>query len=237
MRVAIMQPTYLPWCGYFEMIASVDVFVLLDNVQFVRSSWQHRNRIKSSNGELMLTVPVKSSNNIQRLILNSEINFNHDFPRTHIESLSRNYARSEYFHSFSPKMKGIYENGNSNLADFNSNLIHALCEELGITTRIVRASKLKSKGKRTELSLNQCIELGATTFYAAIGSKEYVELEKGFQANDINVEYQNYYQPTYPQLFGDFIPQLSVIDLLFNCGQKSLGIIKSGKIMLDSFDK
>jgi hypothetical protein len=236
MRVAIMQPTYLPWCGYFEMIDNVDVFILLDNVQFVRSSWQHRNRVKSSNGELMLTVPVKSTKDSQRLISDCEINFDHDFPRNHLESISRSYARAEYFSTFFVSLEKFFTDTRK-LADFNENLIRGLCEELGIKTRIVRGSELKSKGAKTELSLNQCKELGATTFYAAHGSKAYVDLETGFQENNIKVEYQNYLQPTYSQLFGEFIPQLSVIDLLFNYGEKSLDLIKSGRVIDNALDE
>jgi hypothetical protein len=105
-----------------------------------------------------------------------------------------------------------------------------LKEFKGIKTKIIKGSELHAKGKKTELSLNQCLELDATVFYAAHGSKEYVDLEEGFKLNNIKVEYQNYRQPTYSQLFGEFIPQLSVVDLLFNCGEISLEIIKSGKV-------
>ena len=232
MRVGIMQPTYLPWCGYFEMIANTDVFVLLDNVQFVRSSWQHRNRIKGPNGEIMLTAPVKSSKEQAHQILEYEINYEQDFPRKHLEVIKQHYRKSQNFISIFPRIEYIYKMKEKKLAILNEELIKFFCKELGIKTKIIRASELKALGKKTELLVNICNELEASSFYAAIGSKSYVDLEYGFAHHHIKVEYQNYVHPIYPQLFGDFIPQLSVIDLLFNCGDKSLEIINSGKIIV-----
>lgn len=234
MRVAIMQPTYLPWCGYFEMISSVDVFVLLDNVQFERSSWQHRNRVKGPSGEVLLSLPVKSANKFPQLLKDVELsNPEYDLLK-HLKAIELYYSKASNYLPIIEKIRKIYSDKNLMLSEINENLIRFICQELKIKTKLVKGSELIAKGKKTELSLNQCLELNATVFYAAGGSREYVNLEDGFYANNIKVEYQNYRQPVYPQLFGDFIPQLSVIDLLFNCGQKSLEIINSGKTLIGS---
>ena len=233
MRVAIMQPTYLPWCGYFEMISSADVFVLLDNVQFERSSWQHRNRIKGPSGEVLLTLPVKSANKFPQLIRDVELsNPTHDLQK-HLKAIELYYSKAPNYLTLIDEIRNAYNFRGTKLSEFNERFIRLICKELKIKTKIIKGSDLIAKGRKAELSLNQCLELNATVFYAARGSKEYVDLEKGFQENNIKVEYQNYMQPVYPQLFADFIPQLSVIDLLFNCGQMSMEIINTGKIYSD----
>jgi hypothetical protein len=225
-----MQPTYLPWCGYFEMIANSDVFVLLDNVQFERSSWQHRNRIKGPSGEVLLSLPVKSANKFPQLISDVELSNSAYILQKHLKAFELYYSKSPNYSDTMKKIRSIYNVENLMLSEINEKMIRFLCDELRIKTKIIKGSELHAKGKKTELSLNQCLELDATVFYAAHGSKEYVDLEEGFKLNNIKVEYQNYQQPTYSQLFGEFIPQLSVVDLLFNCGEISLEIIKSGKM-------
>ena len=228
-----MQPTYLPWCGYFEMIANSDVFVLLDNVQFERSSWQQRNRVKGPSGEVLLSLPVKSANKFPQLISDVELSNSAYALQKHMRALEFYYSKSANYSNIITKIRSIYDAENRMLSELNEKLIRFICDELRIKTKIIKGSELHAKGKKAELSLNQCLELDATVFYAAHGSKEYVDQEEGFKVSKIKVEYQNYQQPNYPQQYGGFIPQLSVVDLLFNCGQNSLDIIKSGKITID----
>lgn len=217
MKVAIMQPTYLPWLGYFDMMARVDVFVLLDNVQFEKASWQQRNRIKTSQGELMLTIPVRKGP-VERLIAETEINLDTRFGATHAKSLQTAYGKAPFGHDYLPQLTGLVKSGTPLLGAFNESLIRWIADALGITTQIVRGTDLGATGRRTELTVAQCLELGATHYLAAGGSLEYTSREPGFAAHGITVEYHTYPHPEYPQLHGTFIPYLSAVDALLNVG-------------------
>ena len=220
-----MQPTYLPWMGYFEMVAEVDIFVLLDNVQFEKKSWQNRNRIKAKSGELILTVPTDTSKKFEQQIKDVKITKDSGFAKKHLKSISLNYSRSKFFEKYFPSICELISNNNMSLSDLNHDLIVYIASQLGITTEIIRASHLDASGKSTKLTVAQCIELGASEFYAAKGSRQYVSAERDFKKHGIQVIFQDYSHPIYPQLHGEFIPNLSAIDLLFNCGEKSLEMI------------
>jgi hypothetical protein len=214
--VAIMQPTYLPWLGYFDMMARVDVFVLLDNVQFEKASWQQRNRIKTSQGELMLTIPVRKGP-VERLIADTEINLETRFGSTHAKSLQTAYGKAP-FAEYLPGLTDLVKSGIPLLGPFTTVLIRWLADQMGITTRIILGSELDATGRRTELTVNQCRELGASHYLAAGGSREYTSQEPGFAAHGIAVEYHAYAPPEYPQLHGPFLPYLSAVDALLNVG-------------------
>jgi WbqC-like protein family len=226
MKVGIMQPTYLPWLGYFEMISNVDLFILLDNVQFEKKSWQHRNRIRNSNGALLLTVPIQTSKKSLQLISDVQIAKDASFPRKHIESIRQSYLKTNYFDEIFPDFRIALESEISSIALLNETLIRIICEHLGISTKIVRASELNAVGRGTSLTVAQCLEVGADTFYAARGSEPYVSKEEAFSKNGISVIFQNYVHPVYEQIHGGFIESLSAIDLLFNCGLNSLNIFR-----------
>ena len=216
-----MQPTYLPWAGYFEMISNVDLFILLDNVQFEKKSWQHRNRIRNLNGELLLTVPVKTASKFSQLISDVEIAEDSNFARKHLASIKQSYQKSTYFDQLFPELQCILNSSQVSLLNLNESLIRTLCKHLEISTKIIRASDLISRGKGTELTVAQCLEVGATHFYAARGSMPFVSKELAFAKNEITIEYQNFRQSEYLQLHGSFIHSLSVVDLIFNCGLES----------------
>ena len=228
-----MQPTYLPWLGYFEMISSVDVFILLDNVQFEKKSWQHRNRIRNSNGTLLLTVPIQTSKKSLQLIKDVQIAENANFPRKHLESIRQSYLKTLYFDEIFPDFRNALKSDISSLAILNETLIRIICEYLGISTRIIRASELNAVGRGTSLTVAQCMEVGADTFYAARGSEPYVSKEEEFSKNGISVIFQNYVHPIYNQIDGGFVESLSAIDLLFNCGRNSSEIF-CGPIAIES---
>ena len=211
--VAIMQPTYLPWLGYFDLIDRSDIFVFLNSVQFDKRSWQQRNRIKTPNGELMLTVPVLTKGKFKQKIYDVEIDKSKNFAKKHFNSISSNYKKSKYFKSYINELDEIYNSKINKLSDLNIRLIKWLSSKLGIKTEFVLSSQLDEHGSKTELLLNIC--------------KKKKNL---FEKSGIQLSYQNYKHPTYKQLFGDFIPYMSVIDLLFCEGNKSLEIISSGRV-------
>ena len=220
--VGIMQPTYLPWLGYFDMMSRVDIFVLLDNVQFQKKSWQQRNRIRSPKGELLLTVPVRTSGRFEQEIREVEIDPSTGFARKHIRSIASNYQRAPYVDETLPQLAALIEKNSLPLSGFNEALIRFMAEILQVSTVIINASSLLASGKRTQLTVNQCLELGADQFLAAEGSRPYISKEKAFDKHGIVVEYHNFVHPNYPQLYGNFIPNLSAIDLILNCGRNAV---------------
>ena len=225
---SIMQPTYLPWLGYFDLTNRSDIFVFLDTVQLDKRSWQQRNRIKTPNSEIMLTVPVLTKGRFNQEIRDVEIDVSQRFEKKHFNSIQLNYKNSKYYKLYIGELEEIFFGKISGLANLNIRLIKWLSSKIGIKTKFISSSELDVSGSKTELLINICMKINANHYLSPIGSKGYIEKNNLFTNSGIQLSYQNYQHPTYNQLFGDFIPYLSVIDLLFNEGEKSLEIIKSG---------
>ena len=232
MKIAIMQPTYLPWMGYFDLIDQVDCFVILDSVQFEKQSWQQRNRIKTPTGLLWLTVPVAFRGKLGQQIREVEIR-TADFVENHLRAIELNYRRSPYFAPHFQNLSTILEtNGKSGmgLADLNLSLMEWLCGLLGIESKMFRSSDLNESGKRCELLVNLCRRLNANSYLSPLGSSGYLleDLDR-FSGNGIQVEFQNYQHPEYRQLFPPFCPYASVLDLILNEGERAKEIVRSGR--------
>jgi hypothetical protein len=224
MRVGILQPGYLPWLGFFEQVYRCDVFVLYDDVQFDKNSWRNRNRIKTPDGPLWLTVPVSHRGHTSQTLLETKISEKKRWRRKHLNSIKTYYGKAPYFDRYIEDLTRFYQQEWSYLVDLDIALINYFLKELGITTPILRSSELGISGKKTDRLIAICKSLGATAFYEGAAGRNYIEEEKFRQAG-IELEYQDYQHPVYPQLYGEFIPYLSVIDLMFNCGNESLKII------------
>jgi hypothetical protein len=226
----IMQPTYLPWIGYFDLIDQSDIFVFLDNVQFEKQSWQQRNRIIIGGDLHWLTVRVITSGRARQLIQDVEIVRSAQFPYKHIQSLDQHYRHAPHFAQYFPPLKAILEDSPPTLALLNQRLIGWLAETLGLKTDLRVASNLKVEGERTEKVRNICQTVGATEYLSPIGASDYLLQEHGvIEAAGIKVVFQNYQHPVYRQTGMTFHPYTSVIDLLFNEGNRSLEIIRSGR--------
>ena len=226
--VAIMQPTYLPWLGYFGLMKSVDLFILLDSVQFSRRSWQQRNQIKTASGPIWLTVPVLSKGKRHQLITEVEIDLSRDFPQSHQKALELNYKKAPYFDAYMPQLLSVLGADNRNLSDLTIGLIICLRDALGIATSMRRSSEFEAVGANAELLASICEEVGATEYISPPGSKDYLEKSDAFAKRGIPLGYFNFTHPEYPQQLGDFVPSMSVVDLLFNCGSASLQFIEKG---------
>jgi len=231
MKIAIAQPTYLPWMGYFDGMDQVDCFVILDSVQFEKHSWQQRNRIKTPIGLQWLTVPVVSRGRLGQRIQDVEIPAG-DFARKHLRAIELNYRRAPYFDIYFPRLLELLriEGERLPLVDLNLRLIEWFCQLLGIQTRLVRSSDLEESGRRCELLVNLCRRLNADSYLSALGSAGYLldELDR-FSEAGIQVTFQHYEHPRYEQLFPPFCPYASVLDIVFNEGDRSMGIIRSGR--------
>lgn len=228
-RVAIMQPTYLPWIGYFGLMKSVDLFIFLDSVQFTRRSWQQRNQIKTANGPIWLTVPVLSKGKRDQLITDVEIDRSRDFPQSHQRALELNYKKSPHFDTYAPQLLSLIGANNRNLTDLTISTIAWLASTLGITTPIRRSSEFEVAGTKAELLASLCDQVGATEYISPPGSKDYLDESDAFTRRGLPLRYFNFTNPEYPQQFGDFLPYMSVVDLLFNCGPESLTLIEKGR--------
>lgn len=227
-RVAIMQPTYLPWCGYFGLMQAVDAFVFLDSVQFARRSWQQRNQIKSSQGAQWLTVPVVKKGKREQLICETEIDLTSNFAATHRKTIEANYRKAPFFNELSSSLLDCIDKPQSQLADMNIEIIKHCRNVLGIKTPLFRSSQMSGIGAKADLLASLCKELGATEYISAPGSREYLDQSSAFEEIGVPVRYLHYRHPEYPQLFGDFLPYMSVIDILFNCGDRSAELIDRG---------
>ena len=231
MRIAIAQPTYLPWLGYFDLNDQVDTFVVLDTVQFEKQSWQQRNRIKTPSGLQWLTIPVVFRGRLDQQIRDVEIR-DASFSAKHLRALELNYARAPHFRAHYAAVCSILQEiqNNSPLIDLNLALLRWLLDFIGVRTPLVLASSLAQEGKRTQLLANICKALGATEYLSPIGSAEYLLPELNFFSDDsIDVRFHNYVHPEYRQLFPPFLPFASTIDLIFNEGDRAMEIIRSGR--------
>lgn len=234
-KIAIMQPTYLPWIGYFALMDAVDEFVLLDDVQFARRSWQQRNQIKGPAGAMMLTVPVLKKGKRDQLVNEAEIDPESDALKKHARSIELAYAKAPYWQKYGPTLSAAIANPAKLLADYNIALIERIRDDLGIKTPLVRSSALPIEGKREDRLVSICKQRGAGIYISPAGSSDYLSESDAFQRAGIVLLYNDYKHPAaYPQLHGDFVSHMSAIDLLLNCGEKSLGILRGGMNLVEA---
>lgn len=218
--VVVNQPTYLPWLGYFELIARCDRFVVLDTVQLARS-WQCRNRLKGPSGQpFFVTVPLKRQP-LATLIRDALLLPDADWRERHLASVQSVLGRAPYFDELFPALERWYASTTSatHLAQVTVSGLRFFCELLGLRPSIVLASELGVGGRRADLLLALCQRLGARRYYSARGSSDYLEPEEErFRQAGIEVVYQTWAHPTYPQPWGPFVSHLSVVDALMNIG-------------------
>jgi len=225
MIVAIHQPNYIPWQGFFYKMIKCDIFVFLDNVQYSKNNIINRNKIKTHNGEMWLTVPVLTKDSCRQLISDVKINNTFDWRRKHWNSIRQNYAKTSFFKEYSPYLNNIYSKQWDKLIDLNKTLIKFIADCLEIRKEFVDASSLNVSGKSTDLLVDICKKLDGDVYLSGESGKKYMDEEK-FKEIGIKVEYTDFTQPEYNQLYGDFIPNLSVLDILFNCGKESRKILE-----------
>jgi len=227
--VAIMQPTYLPWIGYFDLIDQCDCFVFLDSVQFNKRSWQQRNRVKGPGRVVWLTVPVLSKGLQHQPISEVVVDQAQDFGKTHVKTIAHLYSKCPFFSEYIDGLSAILYEPHEFLSDVTIELIHWLCAQIGIETETIRSSSIAAEGKKTELLVSIFEALGANRYLSPEGSRVYIEENNLFAPNGIDLAYHAYRHPVYRQIHGEFVPYLSVVDLLFNEGGSSLSIIRAGR--------
>ena len=235
LRLALMQPTFNPWLGYFDLIDYVDTFVFLDTVQLNQQSWQTRNKLKVQNKEFLFSLPVQKNKLKDELFINEAVlDFRKfDFRKKLFRTLEQNYRKSKYFSEVNPFIKAIVFFESDLLSVYNINMIVQISKKLKIDTNILVLSEenyLKSVAKG-KLVLDICQYFKTTQYVSPIGAKEYlVDVADEFIENNINIIYQDYNHPIYCQLGEEFIPYIGIFDLLYNHGfDESLNIIRKGR--------
>ncbi len=226
-RVAILQSCYLPWKGYFDIIGSVDVFVVYDDVQYSKNHWHNRNLVKTQHGPKWLTVPVsKSSGSFQNI---EDVRLPSPFLEKHWQIIEQSYARAQHFSTMAPQLKQLFEHAEQfrSLSELNLQFLRGIAGMLGFTTKFVLSRDLVGRGTRTERLVAICQELGADRYLSGPAAKAYLE-EEQFAAAGIGVRWMDYSgYPAYPQLHGDFEHSLSIIDLILNTGYQARQYMKA----------
>tara|TARA_B100001079_G_C16279809_1_gene455989 strand:- start:49 stop:759 length:711 start_codon:yes stop_codon:yes gene_type:complete len=223
------QPVYLPWLGLFHKIALAETFVYFDQVQYLPKDWMNRNKIRTKSGSIWLTVPVLRKGYRDLKTSEIEINNSIDWQKKHLRSISLNYKKSPYFENYIPFFEDVYSRKWKFLGELNEYMLKWFLDELGIKVNFLNANDFKFQGEKSSLILNMCKELNASTYIFGMLGKDYADVQE-FEKNDIGLIFQNYNHPKYSQLYREFISHMSIIDLLFNHGPKSLEIILSNNI-------
>jgi len=229
LRVGIHQPEFLCWPGFFDKMYKSDLFVILDNVQFRKDYYQNRNRIKTKSGWRWLTVPLKRPV-FRRKIYNIEI-AREPWKKKHLNILRENYNSAPFYNTYIDGFMKVYEKCWKKLSSLNVELIKLMTKYLGFQRKIIFASELNLKEKKgTALLIDICKKLNADTYLSGEGGYQYMNFGR-FKQEEIKVVVRHYKCPVYPQQYlkeSCFISDLSTIDMLFNCGEKSLNILLSG---------
>ena len=220
MKCVILQPSYIPWRGYFHQVQKADVFVFYDDVQYDDRGWRNRNRVKTEQGARWLTIPVFSQGvQVTRTpIRDVRIAWDRPWARKHWETIRHSYSRAPHFARYAPLLADFYARHGERLADFTIELTIALSWELGLTrTRFLRSSDLAVEGSRTDRLLGLLAAVGADHYISGPSARDYIDEEK-VAAAGVTLEYMTYDYPEYEQLHPPYDPQVSILDLLFMKG-------------------
>ncbi len=230
MRAVVLQPTYLPWAGYFAMMDQADTFVYYDDVQFSKQSWQQRNRIRSIDNDcIWLTVPIKKGPS--KKIHEVQIDNSSLWSKRHWRTIEVAYCKAPYFKSYSDPIKEIFKRVWTSLADLNIYTIELLANLLRIRMpKIIRSSELMGlDGVKEERLINLLQMIHATEYISGPSAKDYI-VPSDFADNNIMLHWFEFTHPVYSQYHGEFIPFLSSLDMLFNEGDRSIEYIREGSI-------
>ena len=235
MIAAIMQPTYLPWIGYFDLIDAVDEFVFFDDAQVLKRSWGVRNRILGQNGETFLTVPLSGHKHGKgSAFTDTLIDSEQRWGAKHLATIRHAYAKAPFFSEVFASFETLLSVGHKTIGALNEDFIRSTAVHIGITTAFAESSRMSGvDGTKDDRLLSICRNIGASTYAAAPGSAVYIEKEReagAFAGSGVDLRYHNYDHPVYAQGRDGFTSHMSIIDLLMNCGYNSaLEIIRSGR--------
>lgn len=225
MKAVILQPSYIPWRGYFDQISTADVFIFYDDVQYDKRGWRNRNRIKTSTGPLWLTIPVYNRGAQTEHIPINQIKIVWDRPwnQEHWNSIRLAYSKAPFFKNYGELVEGMYSTKPVMLADFTIETTIMLAKTIGIDrTQFIRSSEINGvEGAKTDRLISLLKKVGATEYYSGPSASDYIENDK-FQDAGIGLHYMEYDYPEYPQMYPPFDPQVSILDTMFMLGEDTL---------------
>ncbi len=219
----ILQPSYIPWRGFFDLVHDADVFVFYDDVQYDKHGWRNRNRIKTPQGSQWLTIPANAKGNVSKGLLVKDVHIastaaGKDWAKKHLASIRQSYRRAPFFDTYIPLVEDLLGKQHELLADFTIETTIALAGALGIDhTRFLRSSELGVDGGKTERLVRILEHVGCDRYVSGPSARDYIEPGL-FEAAGIALEYKAYAYPEYEQLYPPFDPQVTVLDLLFMKG-------------------
>lgn len=225
-KLVVLQPSYLPWLGYFDQYHWSDVFVLYDDVQYDKHGWRNRNRIRTASGLQWLTVPVLTRGKDRPDNLDVSIDDSKPWRKKHCRSLQQAYSKAPYFDMVYPALEAVLTKDQTLLIDLNIELLGALTELLEMPWKVVRSSELGIPGRKTGRLIGICQKFGATDYLTGDAARDYLD-ESAFEVAGVKVHWHGYQHPEYRQRFDGFEPYASVVDLLFNHGPESKAILAS----------
>jgi hypothetical protein len=226
MLIAIHQPDYIPYIGYFYKMAASDIFAFLDDAQFSNDNMHHWNRIKTPNGEQRLKIPLDYhfGDAINKVRTKDELKWK----EKHLKIMELNYAKAKYFKDIYPVYREILLDSYTNLADMNIAINLYISKEFGIMKKYIRTSELNIQTVKEEKVIDICKALNGTEYISGLGARVY-QKEENFIRKGIKLSYTDYQAFVYPQLWKGFLPNLSMVDYIFNCGFEWNTIDKSIK--------
>ncbi len=224
MKVGIIQSNYLPWRGYFDFIDDVDVFVFYDDVKYSHRTWRNRNQIKTTSGLVWLSVPVL--HNSETLIEDAEIDNTSRWTEKHTRSIRLAYQKAPYFDRYAEEFFSLLTASEKTISGLNVKLCKWMMEKLSIYTEIRMSSEFAAKGDKYQRPLDILREMGATAYISGPAAKPYTDAN-AFDRAGISLEFKTYEYSEYPQLHGEFVSNVSAVDLLFNCGPDARRFLKS----------
>ena len=222
------QPAYLPWLGLFHKISLADAFVSFDRVQYVPKDWNNRNRIKTANGPLWLSVPVLKKGHREKSLDEIEIDNRSPWQRKHWGTLVGNYGKAPHFKDYSDFFQDVYSREWTLLCELTDYMLRWFLATLGIGAELSRAADYDFQGVKSELVLDMCRTLEADRYIFGAQGRDYADVD-AFTRAGIEVAFQEYRHPEYRQLHGEFEGYMSIVDLLFNCGEESFEILSAGQ--------
>jgi hypothetical protein len=219
MKAALIQSNYLPWKGYFDIIHDVDVFVFVEDVQYTSKDWRNRNKLKTPYGSKWISVPVMGG--VNQKICEAKISYSQNWMKKHKSMMKANYNVSEYYDTYKDDIFEIYDQKFETISELNIYSIKKICKILGVTTKFMNSTTLNSHGTKDDKIIDICNKIGADVYLSGPAAKSYIVNEK-FKKAGIILEYKDYSgYPEHSQLWGEFDHFVSIIDIIFNCGDKA----------------
>lgn len=218
--VVVLQSCYIPWKGYFDAMNLADVFIIYDEMQYTKNDWRNRNKIKTAQGVQWLTIPVRQLNLAQKI--NETKVANQIWRKKHWKTIKMNYQKAPFFKKYAPIFEALYlKNDEDLLSKINYQFLTTINQILGIDTELIWSSEFDLQGDKTERLVKLCKEVGATRYYSGPAAQSYMD-ESLFEKEGMKVEYLSYAgYHEYEQLYGEFIHEVSILDLIFNKGPEA----------------